>query len=83
MVAEKLANMSVGRNWANLPDKNTSAEAASKLKVSERTVKSAKKVRATGTPELIDAAEQGSIKVSLAASIANAPEDVQRAVVGK
>ena len=31
--------MSAGRNWANLPDKTSNADAADQLNVSERTVK--------------------------------------------
>ena len=42
MSAAKLANMGAGRNWANLPDKTSNAEAAKMLNVSERSVKTAK-----------------------------------------
>jgi hypothetical protein len=43
------------------------AEAARLLKVSERTVRSAKKVLDHGTPDLIEAVERGKVSVSRAA----------------
>ncbi len=48
MVAAELANMSVGRNWANLPDKTSSAAAADMLSISERALWSAKRVQSDG-----------------------------------
>ena len=60
MVATNIANMKVGRNWANLPNKNTNSQAAEKLNISERSVKSAKQVKEKGIPELIGTdAKQG------------------------
>ncbi len=78
MVGASLATMKQGR-----PEKGqictfaSIAEAAELLNVSERTVKAARKVHDLGTPELIDACEQGEIAVSDAATVLNEPGDVQ------
>ncbi len=78
MVGARLATMKQGR-----PEKGqictfaSIAEAAELLNVSERTVKAARKVHDLGTPELIDACEQGEIAVSDAATVLNEPGDVQ------
>lgn len=81
MVAAKLANVPRGgdrksdgfNQTANLPN-----DAAAKiLNVSERSVRTAKQVQATGTPELVKAVEQGEIAVSAASVIAKQPSEVQ------
>lgn len=82
MVAAKLANMSVGRNWennsANLQNKNVSqTQAAELLNVGTRTVASAKKVEEKGSPELVAAVEQGKIAVSTAAELTDTPVETQ------
>ena len=82
MIAAKLANMPAHRpadKSANL--RTSQSEAAAKLNVSERTVSSAVGVRAHATPELIEAVEQGKIKVSVAAGIIGASNVVQRQAV--
>lgn len=66
-VAAKVANLPQGQpseKAANLPV--TQEQAAAMLNVSERSVRSAAKVRDSGTPELQKAVEQGHIAVSLA-----------------
>lgn len=78
MVAAKLANMVVGgkeTNSANLQDctQVSRANAASMLNVSERSVNTAKAVQASAPPEVVQAVEQGSISVSLAAKVAELP----------
>jgi hypothetical protein len=45
MVAAKLANATVGRNWANLPDKTTNEQAAALLNVGRASVERAKTVQ--------------------------------------
>lgn len=84
MVAAKLADMPRHRpenKSANL--RTSQVEAAEMLNVSERTVNTAKKVQATGTPELQEAVEQGRISVSAAADVASLPPEEQPEVVAK
>ena len=67
MVAAKLATFKHGGDRVSEQGANlhlATNEAGALLNVSERSVKSAKKVRAEGTPELIAAVEKGSIAVS-------------------
>lgn len=79
MVAAKLADMPTHRptedNRANL---HSSSETAEMLNVSERTVKTARKVQDGGTQELVEFVEAGVIAVSDAAAIVEEPEDVQQ-----
>lgn len=94
-VAAKLANMGHGGDrksdqGANLPlDRGeqpapvTVAQAAELLNVSERSVKSARKVQEQGTPELIAAVDEGRVSVSAAADIADAPKDEQAQIVAR
>ena len=66
MVAASIANMEVGRpeiKGANLHNKSI-PDAAEKLNVSERTVKTAKQIKEKGSPELIAAVESGKVAVS-------------------
>ncbi len=82
MVAGKLAKMPQGRpseKAANLPD-IAQPKAAELLNVSERSLRSAKQVQATGTPELQEAVEAGKVSVSAAADIASKPEPEQRLI---
>ncbi len=63
MVAANLANMRQGartdiQHKANLPEVSNQ-DAADKLSVSERSVKSAKQVKEKGIPELVEVVEQG------------------------
>ena len=82
MVASKLATMKRGQTGksqrmrsANLPI--SQPEAAKVLKTSERSMRSAAKVRALGTPDLVSAVERGEIKVSTAARLAQLPPEAQ------
>lgn len=60
MAAALSANLQSGKG-------HTVAQAAEKLKVSPRSVASAKKVREKGSPDLVAAVEQGKVSVSAAA----------------
>lgn len=95
-VAAKLANMRHGERadyradrGANLPICDapaapvTVSEAAAMLSVSERSVKSARKVHEKGAPELVAAVDAGEVSVSAAADIADRPRDVQAEIVAK
>lgn len=94
-VAAKLANMRQGRpveKGANLhlfkeptsdPTPVTVSEAAAMLSVSERSVKSARKVHEKGAPELVAAVDAGEVSVSAAADIADRPREVQAEIVAK
>jgi hypothetical protein len=59
------------------------AGAAKKLNVSERSVASAKKVQEDGAPELIEAVEAGAVPISIAADVANLPQDDQVEIVAR
>jgi hypothetical protein len=65
MVAARLANMTSGARTdlepsANLPEATSAAEAADMLNVSERSVRTAKKVQRDGSDELIEAVQSGA-----------------------
>jgi hypothetical protein len=75
MVAARLATLQKGANQhgpIGLPSV-TQSEAASKLNVGERSVKRARAVLTTGTPELVHAVERGKIAVSAASKMAAMP----------
>ena len=61
----------------------TQDEAAVLLNVSKRSVKSARRVKADGVPELAAAVVAGDVAVSAAAEVAKLPKEEQRAVVAK
>lgn len=96
-VAAKLANMRVGDNQhsgggANLPDllgnkpdsaPVTISQAADMLNVSERSVKTARKVVEKGAPELVAAVDEGRVSVSAAAEIADVPKEEQAQIVAR
>ncbi len=79
MVAANLAGLKPGRppseKAANLPVFRQ-AEAAERLHVSERSVRDARVVRASGVGELQSAVERGDLKVSSAAVIARGLADL-------
>jgi N6-adenosine-specific RNA methylase IME4 len=85
MVADKLATLDAHRpaRTASIDAVATQSEAANLLNVSRPSVQRARVVREHGTPELIEAVEQGEIAVSQAASLARAPEKTQREAVEK
>lgn len=83
MVAAKLAKMPrggdrTGHHSANL---HSASDTAELLNVSERTVKSAKKVSQKGVPELVNAVERGDLSVSLAAKAADLAAEEQTEAV--
>ena len=84
MVAARLATMPQGaRTDLASIDAKTQPEAADLLNVSRPSVQRARVVLDTGTPELIEAVEQGQIAVSQGVNVAKAPEKTQRRVVEK
>lgn len=94
-VAAKLANMGQGRpaeKPANLPllpeqDEKPAAvsqsDAARLLNVSERSVRTARKVHEQGSPELIAAVDAGEVSVSAAADLAEMPKAEQTEIVAR
>lgn len=72
MVAGKLANMPNGGDRENQHRANlhSASDAAAMLNVSERSVKTARKVRDKGSEELVEAVEKGGVSVSAAADVA-------------
>lgn len=61
----------------------TQAEAAAALKVSPRLVRTAAKVKREAEPEVVAAVKSGTLHVSAAAQIVNAPPERQRAIAAK
>lgn len=91
MVAAKLANMRRGGDRpsandsnfesANLPNGNVSQpQAAEMLNVSERTVRSAKKVIDYAIPEITQKVDSGEMSVSLGALVSRLPGEVQQEI---
>jgi N6-adenosine-specific RNA methylase IME4 len=82
MVAARIARLPLGANQhggsENFP---TQAEAAVMLSVSDRSIRSARKVHDSGVPELAQQVEAGKVAVSTAATIADAPPEEQREVI--
>jgi len=80
MVAAKIVNMPNHRpdKGANL---HSSCQAGEMLHVSERSVKTARKVQGAGAAELKEAVEQGRVSVSAAADIVDLPQVEQTKVV--
>lgn len=94
MAAAKLANMPAHRpvKSANLPGLPLSelakaqppvsqAEAASLLNVSERSLRTAKKVQDEAPAEIARAVDEGRISVSLAAKVAELPENAKAEII--
>ena len=88
MVAGKLANLNDGQRadkvgkFAQLePVTNTAA--AELLNVSERSVKTARKVRDKADESLVEAVESGTVSVSAAADVADLPKPEQAEIVAK
>lgn len=84
MVAAKIATLPQGRpeesgKFAGL----TQPHAAEMLNVSERTVRTARRVVEDGTPELVDAVSAGRVSVSAAADVAELPKEEQREIVAR
>lgn len=87
MVAAKIATIGHGGDRksdqaANLPVE-TQARAAELLNVSERTVRSARRVVDHGAPELVQAVESGKVSVSAAADVAELPKAEQTEIVAR
>lgn len=89
MVAARYANMRQGERTdlpqepsANLPkvDQQTAAKA---LSISERALRSAKRVQERGVPELIKAVDRGRLAVSLAERAARMPVEQQRRIAAE
>jgi len=83
VVAEKIANMPVGRNWdsncANLHNKISRQEAADLLSVSKRTVDTIAAVKREA-PELLPAMESGELTAHKAMQQVNAKKRKQREI---
>jgi hypothetical protein len=71
MVAAKLATLKRGDNQHSPNGETSQAKAAKLLNVSKRRVERAREVIDKGVPDLVDAVEQGEVKVSAAAEFAN------------
>lgn len=85
-VAAKLANMPAHRpnKSANLPTSQVSqSEAAAMLNVSERSVRTAKKIQETADDSLLEKVESGSVSLNAALDIAELPKEDQKEIVAK
>jgi len=84
MVAAKIANMPQGtRCDIRSIDLMSQSDAAQILNISTPSLKRAKKVLVSGTPELREAVEAGHVAVSAAAEIAEMSQDQQQRIVAK
>ncbi|MGD0178942.1 MAG: ParB N-terminal domain-containing protein [Candidatus Sulfotelmatobacter sp.] len=90
MLAAKIADMThggdrksdqAGKSQLDSVGRPSRTDAAKLLNVSPESVTTAKKVIATGSPEIVKAVEQGRLAVSAAAKIADHPPAVQRQAV--
>lgn len=87
MIAAKIATLRNGQHKQAGPigpaaaEKKSIDDAAQLLNVSSRSVKRAKKVQESGTPELVKAVDQRQVSVSAAADVATLPATEQKAVV--
>lgn len=68
-------HQSKSANWQN---STSISDAANLLNVSERSVARARKVQETAPPEIVQAVDDGNISVSLAAKVADLPDDLAR-----
>lgn len=87
MIAGRIARLEVGANQhsrkrgsAHVPTQET---AASLLNVGDRTVRAAKVVLERAVPEVVKAVDEGRMKVTAAAELAQRPVDEQRAIAAK
>lgn len=86
MIGARLANMQVGDNQygqANLPNQFSNKNASDKLNVSERIIKSAKKVQKEGIEDLQKSVEAGKVSVSAASDIATLDKEEQEVILAK
>ena len=86
MVGANIANINrgdVGKNHKKSDGQICLSESATKLNVSERSIKTARQVYNKGTPELIKTVEQGELAVSAAAKLAKRHPEHQNAVLDK
>jgi ParB-like chromosome segregation protein Spo0J len=82
MVADRIAALPDGvRQVGKFADVPTQAESARIMNVSERSVRTARKVRKNGVPELAAAVDRGEISVSAAAEVSIHPAEVQKEIV--
>jgi hypothetical protein len=83
MVAAKIATLRHGQKTsdAQICATETQSNAGDQLKVSRRSVQSAREVIDHGTAELADAVESGDVPVSVAAEVSRLSEYEQNAVV--
>lgn len=83
MVASEIANLGKGRRWdnsANLPNKKSNSEAATLLNVSERSVRTAKKIAKEGEPEIIEAVQSGDMSLNEASNIIQLHPEQQKEI---
>lgn len=85
MVAGKLANMPNGGNREQQHSANlhSASAVAELLNVSERSVKTARKVRDKADESLVEAVESGAVSVSAAADVAELPKLEQAEIVAR
>ena len=82
MVAARIANLKKGqRQDRQICPSTTQKEASDLLGISERSVKSARKVQSEGIPELTDKVDKGEIAVSTASVIAETPKAEQKQII--
>jgi N6-adenosine-specific RNA methylase IME4 len=84
MVAARLSNLDQGRPAKTGTSAGLSqGEAATMLNVGDRTVRSARAVLERAVPEVVKAVDEGRMKVTAAAELADRPKDEQRAIAAR
>lgn len=81
MVAARLETLKHGQKKADMPIGMSRGETSDLLNVGERSVARARVVQQHGTPELVEAVDDGRIAVSAAAEIAELEPETQQAIV--
>ncbi|RFU14304.1 hypothetical protein DZD18_02660 [Rhodobacteraceae bacterium W635] len=74
--------MPLSEQAAPKPPLTSNADAAEMLNVSERSVRSARKVHDSAPPEVSRAVDEGRMSVSLASKVADLPDEAKAEVIG-
>ena len=85
-IAVNLANIKHGGDRksdqaANLPFEITQSEAAEKLNISERSLRTAKKIQEEAIPEITELSKAGEMSLHSAVMAASLPEDEQKEII--
>lgn len=80
---QTLDQLPLSEQAAPRPPLTSTADAAKMLNVSPRSVADARKVHERGAPDLVQAVDEGRVRVSTAAVLSDAPKDEQSEIIAK